>query len=147
MMGDVASHQRFRLIPQPTHERDRAGDTRRAETTPAVVASCVVQVAADDPALEPYRAEHGVLAGLAFQRDVERRAAELGGGGFTCPVQVGAGRERQPPPPADRIQNISQGATRHPLLRRNPKGGATSAPRGAFCGGTVAAFWFTLVGG
>jgi uncharacterized FAD-dependent dehydrogenase len=47
----------------------------------------VVTVSPDDPILEPYRKEHGVLAGLAFQRDMERRASILGGGNWTVPVQ------------------------------------------------------------
>jgi uncharacterized FAD-dependent dehydrogenase len=47
----------------------------------------VVTVDADDKVLDPYRKENGVLAGIAFQRDMERRAAELGGGNLTVPVQ------------------------------------------------------------
>eukprot|EP00980_Cylindrotheca_fusiformis_P006909 scaffold1442_cov128-Cylindrotheca_fusiformis.AAC.30 len=47
----------------------------------------VVTVAPDDPILEPYREEHGVMAGLAFQRDMERRASIMGGGNWTVPVQ------------------------------------------------------------
>lgn len=49
-------------------------------------AGLVVSVAADDPVLEPYATEHGPLKTLAFQRDLERRAARLGGGDFVCPV-------------------------------------------------------------
>ena len=49
----------------------------------------MVTVQPDDVVLEPYRKEHGVLAGVAFQRDMERRAAIMGGGGnnMTVPVQ------------------------------------------------------------
>lgn len=47
----------------------------------------VVTVAADDPILEPYRKTHGALAGLEFQRDMERRAFTLGGGNMRAPVQ------------------------------------------------------------
>mmetsp|Transcript_15037 Transcript_15037/g.36743 ORF Transcript_15037/g.36743 Transcript_15037/m.36743 type:complete len:731 (+) Transcript_15037:20-2212(+) len=47
----------------------------------------VVTVAPDDPVLESYREKYGVLAGLEFQRDMERRAAVLGGGNLTVPVQ------------------------------------------------------------
>ena len=47
----------------------------------------VATVSADDPILEAYRAAHGVLAGLEFQRDMERKAYELGGGGMRAPVQ------------------------------------------------------------
>jgi len=47
----------------------------------------VVTVAPDDEVLDPYRDEYGVLAGLAFQRDMERRASVLGGGNLTVPVQ------------------------------------------------------------
>lgn len=48
----------------------------------------VVTVQPDDPILDPYKQDgHGVLAGIAFQKDMEIRAAELGGGDLVCPVQ------------------------------------------------------------
>jgi uncharacterized FAD-dependent dehydrogenase len=48
----------------------------------------VVTVKHDDPILEPYREKYGVLAGVEFQREIERRAAKLGGGAnLTVPVQ------------------------------------------------------------
>jgi uncharacterized FAD-dependent dehydrogenase len=47
----------------------------------------VVTVSAEDPVLDAYQEAHGVLAGLAFQRDMERRAAVMGGGNLTVPVQ------------------------------------------------------------
>jgi uncharacterized FAD-dependent dehydrogenase len=47
----------------------------------------VVSVSPDDEILYPYQESHGVLAGLAFQRDMERRASLLGGGNLTVPVQ------------------------------------------------------------
>mmetsp|Transcript_34362 Transcript_34362/g.80995 ORF Transcript_34362/g.80995 Transcript_34362/m.80995 type:complete len:730 (-) Transcript_34362:676-2865(-) len=47
----------------------------------------VVTVDPDDKILEEYRADHGVLAGLEFQREMERRASKLGGGNLTVPVQ------------------------------------------------------------
>ena len=47
----------------------------------------VVAVSPDDKVLEKYRDEHGVLAGLEFQKDMERRASEMGGGNLTVPVQ------------------------------------------------------------
>jgi uncharacterized FAD-dependent dehydrogenase len=47
----------------------------------------VVTVAPDDTILDSYRKEHGILAGIAFQRDMERRAAVLGGGNLVVPVQ------------------------------------------------------------
>ena len=50
-------------------------------------AALVVSVPPDDPALAEYEAEHGVLAGMAFQREIERRAFAMGGGDMTCPVQ------------------------------------------------------------
>ena len=46
----------------------------------------VVTVNPDDPILEAYK-EHGVLAGIAFQRDMERKAAAMGGGELRVPVQ------------------------------------------------------------
>lgn len=48
-------------------------------------AALVVSVASDDPVLEPYSSD-GPMKALSFQRDLERRAAILGGGDFTCPV-------------------------------------------------------------
>lgn len=47
----------------------------------------VVTVDPDDPILNSYREKHGVLAGLAFQRDMEQRAAQMGGGNLVVPVQ------------------------------------------------------------
>jgi len=47
----------------------------------------VVTVAPDDPVLDSYRNTAGVLAGVAFQRDMERKAAAMGGGNLTVPVQ------------------------------------------------------------
>jgi uncharacterized FAD-dependent dehydrogenase len=47
----------------------------------------VVTVAPDDTILDSYRKEYGVMAGIAFQRDMERKAAVLGGGNLTVPVQ------------------------------------------------------------
>jgi len=47
----------------------------------------VVTVSPDDPILETYRLTHGSLAGLEFQRDMERKAFDLGGGGMRAPVQ------------------------------------------------------------
>ena len=55
--------------------------------SPFANSALVVTVNPNDEVLEPYRDEHGVLAGIAFQRDMERRAAEMGGGNFTVPVQ------------------------------------------------------------
>lgn len=47
----------------------------------------VVAISPDDKVLDEYRARHGVLAGLEFQKDMERRAADMGGGNLTVPVQ------------------------------------------------------------
>ncbi len=47
----------------------------------------VVTVSPDDAILDSYRLLHGSLAGLEFQRDMERKAYELGGGGMRAPVQ------------------------------------------------------------
>ena len=47
----------------------------------------VVTVSPDDEILDEYKAKHGVLAGLEFQREMERRASKLGGGNLTVPVQ------------------------------------------------------------
>ena len=47
----------------------------------------VVTVSPDDPVLEEYREKYGVLAGIAFQREMERAASVMGGGNLTVPVQ------------------------------------------------------------
>jgi len=47
----------------------------------------VVSVSPDDPILDTYKEKYGVLAGIEFQKSMERRAAEMGGGNFTVPVQ------------------------------------------------------------
>jgi hypothetical protein len=52
--------------------------------SPYANAALVVTVTERD--LAPWSA-HGVLAGLALQRDVEERAYALGGGGFVAPAQ------------------------------------------------------------
>lgn len=50
-------------------------------------AALVCTVAPDDPILDEYREKYGVLAGIEFQREMERRAAIMGGANFTVPVQ------------------------------------------------------------
>lgn len=50
-------------------------------------AALVVTVNPDDPILDEYRKKYGVLAGIEFQKEMERRAAVMGGGNFTVPVQ------------------------------------------------------------
>lgn len=47
----------------------------------------VVTVSPNDIMLEEYRKKYGVMAGLQFQREMERRASRLGGGNLTVPVQ------------------------------------------------------------
>jgi uncharacterized FAD-dependent dehydrogenase len=47
----------------------------------------VVTISADDKVLKEYREKYGVLAGLEFQREMERKACKLGGGNLTVPVQ------------------------------------------------------------
>ncbi len=48
----------------------------------------VVTVDADDPLLESYRIKYGkAMAGIEFQKDMERRASIMGGGNLTVPVQ------------------------------------------------------------
>lgn len=50
-------------------------------------AALVVTISPDDPILDTYREKYGVLAGIQFQRDMEQRASQMGGGNFTVPVQ------------------------------------------------------------
>jgi uncharacterized FAD-dependent dehydrogenase len=50
-------------------------------------AAVVVNVDPDDELLKPWVEKHGVMGGVKFQEDMERRAAEMGGGNFTVPVQ------------------------------------------------------------
>ena len=47
----------------------------------------VVAVSPDDKILDEYREKYGVLAGLEFQKDMERRASIMGGGDLVVPVQ------------------------------------------------------------
>jgi uncharacterized FAD-dependent dehydrogenase len=47
----------------------------------------VVTVSPDDEVLKDYAEKYGVLAGLQFQREMERKASILGGGNLTVPVQ------------------------------------------------------------
>lgn len=47
----------------------------------------VVTVAPDDDILKEYKEKYGVLAGLEFQREMERKAFKFGGGNLTVPVQ------------------------------------------------------------
>lgn len=47
----------------------------------------VVTVSPDDEVLKEYRKQHGVLAGIEFQRDMERAASVMGGGDLVVPVQ------------------------------------------------------------
>jgi len=59
----------------------------------------VVTVGPDDPILDEYKRDHGILAGIAFQRDMERRASVMGGGNLVVPVQ--------------RLTDFVQGKTSH----------------------------------
>jgi uncharacterized FAD-dependent dehydrogenase len=47
----------------------------------------VVTIDPNDPILTEYISSHGILAGVAFQQDMERRAAKMGGGSLVVPVQ------------------------------------------------------------
>jgi len=47
----------------------------------------VVTIFGDDVLLQPYEEEFRELSGLEFQRRMERKAAQLGGGNWTVPVQ------------------------------------------------------------
>jgi uncharacterized FAD-dependent dehydrogenase len=64
----------------------------------------VVSISPGDDVLKPYFEKHGVLAGVAFQREMERRAATMGGGNLTVPVQrltdFVAGRTSTSAPPS-----------------------------------------------
>lgn len=55
--------------------------------SPWANSALVVTIEPNDVILDPYRRDHGVLAGIAFQRDMEQRAAAMGGGNLTVPVQ------------------------------------------------------------
>lgn len=50
-------------------------------------AALVVTISPEDPILDEYRDKYGVLAGIEFQKEMERKAAIMGGGNFTVPVQ------------------------------------------------------------
>jgi uncharacterized FAD-dependent dehydrogenase len=47
----------------------------------------VVTIDPNDSLLTEYISSHGILAGIAFQQDMERRAAKMGGGNLVVPVQ------------------------------------------------------------
>ena len=73
----------------------------------------VVTVSQDDPILEKYRS-HGCLAGLEFQRDMERKAYELGGMNMTVPVQ--------------RLTDFVDGVISSSIPKSSYRLGAVSAP-------------------
>ena len=47
----------------------------------------VVTIDSNDSILDDYTSTHGILAGVAFQQDMERRASKMGGGNLVVPVQ------------------------------------------------------------
>lgn len=73
----------------------------------------VVTVSQDDPILEKYRS-NGCLAGLEFQRDMERKAYELGGMNMTVPVQ--------------RLTDFVDGVISSSIPKSSYRLGAVSAP-------------------
>jgi uncharacterized FAD-dependent dehydrogenase len=77
------------IVPASTesHEVCVNGMSFSRRDSPFANSALVVTVDPDDEILEPYRSQHGILAGIAFQRDMERRAAMMGGGNFVVPVQ------------------------------------------------------------
>ena len=82
---------------------------------PFANSALVVTVNVDDPILTPYTKTHGrVMAGVAFQRDMEQKAALLGGGNWTVPVQ--------------RMTDFCQGVVSETIPPSSYRLGVTSAP-------------------
>lgn len=77
------------IVPSSTDEKEVCVNGMSFSKRDSIWANSalVVTVAPDDDILQEYRKQHGILAGLEFQRDMERRACEFGGGNWTVPVQ------------------------------------------------------------
>ena len=77
------------IVPASTESNEVCvnGMSFSRRDSPFANSALVVTVDPDDDILQPYRSQHGLLAGIAFQRDMERRAAIMGGGNFVVPVQ------------------------------------------------------------
>lgn len=77
------------IVPASTNPEEVCvnGMSFSRRDSPFANSALVVTISTDDPLLEPYREQHGVLAGIEFQKDMERRAASMGGGDLTVPVQ------------------------------------------------------------
>ena len=77
------------IVPSSTEEGELCINGMSFSKRDSVFANSamVVTVDPDDKILEQYRKDHGNLAGLEFQRDMERKAFELGGGDMRAPVQ------------------------------------------------------------
>ncbi|MCB1063268.1 MAG: FAD-dependent oxidoreductase [Verrucomicrobiae bacterium] len=75
------------IVPAAT-ENDEVvvnGMSLSKRDSPFANSGLVVTVEPED--CEPYRAEHGVLAGMAFQKALETAAKQAGGGGQVAPAQ------------------------------------------------------------
>lgn len=75
------------IVPAAT-ENDEVvvnGMSLSKRDSPYANSGMVVTVEPED--CEPWRAEHGVLAGMAFQKELETIAKRAGGGGQTAPAQ------------------------------------------------------------
>ena len=77
------------IVPASTNPEEVCvnGMSFSKRDSPWANSALVVTIDPDDDVLQPYRAEHGVLAGIAFQRDMERQASIMGGGNLVVPVQ------------------------------------------------------------
>ncbi len=75
------------IVPAAT-ENDEVvvnGMSLARRDSPFANSGMVVTIEPEDT--REFQAEHGVLAGIAFQKDIERRAKEAGGGGQVAPAQ------------------------------------------------------------
>ncbi|KAL7577079.1 hypothetical protein ACA910_006818 [Epithemia clementina (nom. ined.)] len=111
----------------------------------------VVAIGPDDPILEPYRAKHGALAGLAFQRDMERRAAAMG----SASDEGGQGTDHDLTVPVQRVTDFLQQRVSASIPSSSYRLGVRSAPchdiyppaiTSALCDALVNSFNTTLPG-
>lgn len=98
------------IVPTATHEDQLCVNGMSFSRRQSKWANSAVVTQVTAAALRPYEAQHGPLAGLALQEDIERAAAAMGGGGLVAPVQLAsdfiAGRLSDPaslPPSSYRL--------------------------------------------
>ena len=105
------------IVPSSTEANELCvnGMSFSQRDAPFANSALVVTVNVEDPILTPYMKTHGrVMAGVAFQRDMEQTAAKLGGGNWTVPVQ--------------RMTDFCKGVVSRTIPPSSYRLGVTSAP-------------------